>query len=498
MNLIPITRAGLFCLISATAMSFCLAPLARAGGPMGVDSGWTIDNSGNPILTPAKAASIVAGKTGYIRIEFRLVNGNTTWNSTMLGYYDTVVNNARNAGLQIIGLIDYTSWPGSQSDWCLNDWECDGGNGDNSFINNFAQNAVVPIVSHFHDRITVFELWNEPNAWTSQNGCRFSGGTFMYPSNFSQLLANSYADLEYANLKKYVTVLSGGVFGHSIGGVYSYANAGAQYIDDTYNVGINSVGSFAYTKSHWGTYPLDAVGQHIYIDQGGTTSSSEFQQYITWVRNALTKYEGSGTGKKTMITEFGWSTQNVSQNVQNSNLNTAFGVIESDWQTVLHAIWFNWQDQGSGLMYGVLDGSGNHKVSYPSYQFQEQYEGYWGSGTLDNNIVNYFNARGQGAMGNACDNGGSPWVHTWSGGGYSANVQDFQGGSHGTLNIQESSFGTFQINNVHGMWSFYLAHGGIGGFGAAKNDEYASGSGTRQDFQAHYLTWDPTNGVVEH
>lgn len=464
---------------------------------MGVDVGWVIDNSGNPLFTSTKATSIVQGKTGYIRMEFRLVNGQTSWNSLMLGYYDTVVNNARNAGLQIIGLVDYTSWPGSQSDWCQNDWECDGGNGDNTYINNFAQNAVVSLVQHFHDRIQIWELWNEPNAWTSQNSCRFSGGSYIYPSNFSQLLANSYADLEYAGLKQYVTVLSGGVFGHSIGGVYSYGNAGAQYIDDTYNVGINSVGSFAYTKSHWGTYPLDAVGQHIYIDQGGTTSSSEFQQYITWVRNAVTKYEGSGTGKKTMITEFGWTTSSVSQSVQNQNLNTAFGVIEGDYGTISHAVWFDWQDGGAGN-YGVLDSSGNPKTAYPSYQYQEQYEGYWSSGSLDNNIVNYFNGRGQAKMGNAFDNGGTAWVHTWSGNGYSANVQDFQAGSNGSLNIQESSFGTFQINNVHGLWSFYLAHGGIGHYGAAKNDEYAFGSGTRQDFQVHYLTWDPTNGVVEH
>src|SRR5579859_2129760 len=277
-------------LLSTLCACVFLSP-AWAGGPMGVDVGWVIDNSGNPLFTSTKAASIVQGKTGYIRMEFRLVNGQTSWNSLMLGYYDTVVNNARNAGLQIIGLVDYTSWPGSQSDWCQNDWECDGGNGDNTYINNFAQNAVVGLVQHFHDRIQIWELWNEPNAWTSQNGCRFSGGSYIYPSNFSQLLANSYADLEYAGLKQYVSVLSGGVFGHSIGGVYSYGNAGAQYLDDTYNVGINTVGSFAYTKSHWGTYPLDAIGQHVYIDQGGTTTSSEFGQYLAWVRQAYTKYE---------------------------------------------------------------------------------------------------------------------------------------------------------------------------------------------------------------
>src|SRR5207248_5925934 len=61
---------------------------SQAGGPQGVDVGCVIDNSGNPILTSAACTKLVQGKTGYIRMEFRLVNGNTTWNSTMLAYYD--------------------------------------------------------------------------------------------------------------------------------------------------------------------------------------------------------------------------------------------------------------------------------------------------------------------------------------------------------------------------------------------------------------------------
>jgi hypothetical protein len=476
------------------AIAASLAASSQGGGPQGVDVGWVIDNSGNPILTPSMCSSLAGGKTGYIRMEFRLVNGNTSWNSTMLAYYDTVVNNAKNAGLEIIGLIDNTSWPGSQSDWIANNWECAGGNGDNTYINNYAANAVVPIIQHFYNRINIFELWNEPNACTTCGGCGGQlGGSYIYPSNFSQLLANSYADLEYAGLKNYVTILSGGVFGHSIGGVHSYQNAGAKYIDDTYNTGINNVGSFAYTKSHWGTYPLDAIGQHIYIDQGGTTTSSAFQQYITFVQQAYQKYEGTGTSKKSMITEFGWTTASVSQSVQDQNLNTAFGVIENDYTSVSHAIWFDWQDGGAGN-YGVLTSSGAHKTAYPDYQYWEQYEGYLINGTINTAILNYFNAQGQAKMGCAFDNGGTAWVHTWG----SATVQDFQGGLNGTLNIQNSSYGTYQINNIHGLWSFYLAHGGIGSFGPAKNDEYASGAGTRQDFQYHYLTWDSTNGVVEH
>lgn len=484
----------LFHLALIIALTARLSLPANAGGPMGVDVGWVISNTGSPYLTSAQAASYVQAKTGYIRMEFRLVNGNTNWNTTMLGYYDTVVNNARAAGLQIIGLIDYTSWPGNQSEWTANNYECSGGNGDNSYIDGFAQNAVVPLVQHFHDRIQIFELWNEPNACTTCSQCGTMGGSYIYPSNFGQLLANSYADLEYAGLKNYVTILAGGVFGHNIGGVNSYGNAGAQYIDDTYNTGINKVGSFSYTKSHWNTYPLDAIGEHIYIDQGGATTSANVSQYMNWVRSAYTKYEGTGTGKKTMITEFGWTTASVSTNTQDANLKTAFGVFETNPQIVSHAIWFDWQDGGAGN-YGILDGNGNHKLSYADYQFYEQYEGYYSNGSIDNNILNYFNARGQAVLGDAFDHGGGAFVHGWSGGGSYANVQDFQGGSDLGLTVFDSSFGTFEVNDIHGMWTFYQTYGGIGMFGSPKNNEYPSGSGTQQDFANGSLTWNATSGV---
>ena len=189
-----------------------------------------------------------------------------------------------------------------------------------------------------------------------------------------------------------------------------------------------------------------------------------------------------------------------SEQTQDTNLQTVFSVIENNWQLVLHAFWFQWQDNpAASLYYGVLRSDGSHKLCYPDYQNWEQYEGFYGNGTLNYNILNYFNARGQAQMGNAYDNGGTPWVHTWGSGSYSATVQDFRLDGTSIRNVvMSSSYGTFQVNDNHGLWDFYLAHGGMGNFGPARNDEYAWGSGTRQDFLGHYLTWDPTNGVVQH
>ncbi len=467
---------------------------------MGVDNGWAIDNNGNTFLTPAVCAQISQGEAGWIRIEMRLIPGHTSWDPAMLGYYDTAVNNCRAAGLQVLLLIDGGSWPGSQSDWCANNYENTGGSGDNAYVDGFAASAVAPIVQHFHGRVKLYEIWNEPNAWTSSPSPGvFVGGTFLYPSNYSWMLSRSWVAVHQTNHINDVTLFFGGVLGHSIGGIYSYRNAGAQYVDDTYNVGINRVGSFASVMAQYGAYPLDGVGQHIYIDTGQLTSSANFQQYEDWVRSAYTRYEGLATSKASYITEFGWSTRQVDQSTQDANLVTAFQTIQATPYVRL-GIWFQWKDNpAAGLYYGVLDSAGNPKLSYPDFQWLSTYEGVYADGTTNPDVQSYYYGLGQPVLGNPYDNGGSPWAHTWSDAGYSAEVQDCDGGADGRLCIMASVWGTFEVNDVHGLWDFYLAHGGIGFFGAPQDNEYAFGAGTRQDFESgHYLTWDPVNGVLSY
>ncbi|EEF60352.1 hypothetical protein [Pedosphaera parvula] len=470
----------------------------KGAGPYGTDNGWAIDNTGTALLTAGVASKMVQGETGWIRIEMRLIPGHTNWDAAMLGYYDNAVNNARNAGLQVLLLIDGGSWPGSQTDWEANSSEKNpGSNGDNIYVEGYATNAVVPIVLHFRDRVKYYELWNEPNAWTTSVGV---GGTYLYPSNYGWLLARSWESVHITHQINDVTLFSGGVFGHSIGGIYSYGNAGAQYVDDTYSTGTNTTkgGAFAYAKSNYNVYPLDGVGEHVYIDQGGVASSLEFRQYVDWVRQAYTKYEGASTLKKTFITEVGWQTTNsihtsgVSQEIQETNLISTFSAIKVI-PYVKMAIWFYWQDNPAGnIYYGVKDSSGSPKLSYVDYQHSEQFEGINSNGTTNQNIQSYYYSHGQAALGNPFDNGHGAYVY----GFFNGYAQDFDGGSHKTATLMTSTNGTIELNDQHGLWSFFKTNNGAVNYGYWLNNEFTSGSGTRQDFSRGYMTWDAVNKVV--
>ncbi|HWX22802.1 MAG TPA: hypothetical protein VN578_23115 [Candidatus Binatia bacterium] len=484
--------------IAGCASFLSLALPVHAGGPYGNDNGWAVDNSGDILLSSTVAGQMSQGETGWIRIEMRLFGTHTHWDSTILGYYDSAVNNARNAGIQVLLLIDNGSWPDAQSNWEANNSENNpGANGDNAYVEGYATNAVVPIVTHFHDRVKFYELWNEPNSWTTSYGV---GGTFLYPSNYGWLLARSWEAIHIKQQIADVTLFFGGVFGHNIGGISSYGNAGAQFIDDTYNTGTNiSKGaSFNYIKTNYNAYPLDGLGEHLYLSTGGTVSSNTFRQYLDWVHQACTKYEGAGTLKKTFITEFGWKTTNssnasgVSQALQDTNLVTAFSAIQAT-PYVQMAIWFQWQDNpAGGLWYGVVDSSGSPKSSYPDYQRFERFEGIYANRTTNSAIQAYFYGRGQAVLGNPFDNGHGPWTYAFLN-GY---AQDFDGGSHHKLTLMSSTNGTFELNDLHGLWSFYGTNNGAANYGYPLTSEFTYGNGTRQNFSLGYLTWDAVHRVL--
>ncbi len=476
----------------------------KGAGPIGVDGGWVVSNNGGINLTPSVAAAYTANGVGWLRIEFRLVNGYTNWNSTMLGYYDQAINNAVAAGLQVDGLIDYTSWPGGQSAWNANNHENTGGNGDNAYVDGFAANAVNPIVAHFHDRIKLWEIWNEPSTWSSHSGSTYSGGTFVYPSVYSWMLTKSWQQVHKVLGYNDCTVISGGIFGttdlSSSDPNYDYQNSGAYWLNNVFTQGNSTaVNSFLSNRNTYGVYPADGYGQHLYIDYNTQTTTSHVSNYGNLVRNVYTSYDS--TSKGTYMTEFGWNTTYVSQSVQAANLTTTFNWcnVGATGAYVKYASWFTWQDGGAGN-FGLIDSSGNHKISYGNFGNEAHYEGRTAinNGGQDTRIVNYFNGRGQAILGNPFNNGGSAYVHNWGG----AQVQDYNGGSDLHNTVFDSSWGVYHVDDTHGLWTYYQNNGGVGRFGIPTDEDHAVAGGIQQDFAqttsspGGTLFWNSSDGSI--
>jgi hypothetical protein len=456
-----------------------------AAGPHGTQAGWPIDNSGNILITDAVADRLAQSGAGWVRLHFRL-GPYPSDTAQFYAAYDTIVNRLRSRGLQIIGLVTYESWPGSQADWCANNWENTGGDGYNGYIDGFGY-AFGRMAAHWEGQIKYWEIWNEPNCYeTSPSPGVYVGCYFIYPSNFAALLTHCHSQVRYYNNID-VKLISGGLFGHDIAG-FNWESSGAAYLDNTYNIGINITGKFAWTMGTYGQYPLDAIGQHIYINQGAPVSSSWFGTYLDWVRSVVTTYEGGGSPKKTWMTEFGWeSVGGVSESQQSANINTAYNVMNAR-SYVASGIQFQIEDNpADGAYYGLFRPNLTKKPSWNTFKTKNTYEGKRSNGATVTAILNKFNSSGgMAANGSPYDNGGTAWAHWWDY-GY---VQDFDGGNIGQCAIFDTGY-RVQM----GFWQTYLQGNNHHHLRFPVNDEYGWGGGTRQDFQGGYMTWDPVNGV---
>ena len=388
--------------------------LAVSQGNQGLQDGWAIDDEGKVLFTNDVAAKIAEAGAGWVRINFRL-GGFEDWTETetfdysALDLYDEVVDNALNNNLKVLGLLSNESWHGDQSVWQANNAERDEGNGDNDYLRNFSLKAAVILAGHFAGRVDLWEVWNEPNAYTTYSEEKgYTGSSFIYPSNFAWLLRHVYEDVKDAGITD-ARFISGGVFGHDLGGLAtivegrlvikrgdptkpgygvrldreserpsaasSVSESGSDYLRATYDQGKANAG-WDDLKATYGSYPLDGIGQHLYIDQGGTTSARKIGTYLRDVRNAYTAYEGKRTAKQTFVTEVGWATSMVSEATQAKNLEIAYGKFK-EIAYLQTAYWFQLRDiPPADLYYGLLtpfDPPWTEKPSWDAYRTHAVY-----------------------------------------------------------------------------------------------------------------------------
>jgi len=366
-----------------------LVPIAEADqGDQGLQGGWAVDNHGGVSFTHGLATQfdlMQSAGAGWVRINFRLGDCFQDWTSigcngkTALQTYDVVVDDALSHHLQVLGLLSNESWNGDQSDWTANNAENTPGNGDNPYIRSFATNTASVLAAHFNGKrgplVSHWEIWNEPNAWLANpvSGV-FTGGSYIYPSNFAWLLSRSYRAIKVANPT--AVVVSGGLYAHILSlpidaptlpvsertACAASLPSGANYLCRTYAEGITYAG--------WrsGSYPLDSVGQHLYVDQFGLTSAERIVTYLQDLHVAYLAYEGARSNKKIDLTEVGWSTAFLTTQVQAQNLRAAFAIFQKT-SYVERAYWFNVQDlPEAGLFFGLVDSGGNPKPVFAAYQ----------------------------------------------------------------------------------------------------------------------------------
>ncbi len=341
-------------LVAAAMMLGAASPGAQAEVPfVGVNAGAPIWN-GSILFTDAVAADIASSGCRFVRINFR-IDGNPTWTSSHLAKYDTIIANARDHNLQVLGLICYEAVNGSQSEWNQN-YDT---TGVNPYTTRFADNAWL-LIDRYKNDVKVFEIWNEPDCWSvpPESNPLNPGGFYIWPKNYANILAETYKKCLSMGGRDFfdangVSLSSGGLFAHDIGGSFSTSRG---YMTEVYK--LTSVWN-AFEAVAGRRYPWSYFGYHFYLNQGSAVSTSELTSYFNDIRTMRNHYNDAA---KVLVTEFGWGSVMVGEQLQAENLTNTYDYLRtrSDVDGVMWYQWNNDPSQGWGLVYSI----GIHKPAY--------------------------------------------------------------------------------------------------------------------------------------
>lgn len=307
------------------------------------------------LFTPTDLQRLQSLGAEMVRLEFRLA-GHQQWDSAILALYGQVLKMLSGAGIGVLGLVCNDAVPGphnQQADWNKNATEQGGSDGTNSFQTAYAK-ACTTLAQSF-DTVDEWEIFNEPNAWTSQPSSGvYSGGTFMYPSCYAQLLQKAHDALKAVNPG--CVVVTGGLLALTQFGT-DYGHSAAGYMDSLYQEGA------------WYDHeaPCDAIGYHYYGDGGKPFVPSHLMGYILDLYATMGWYEAPTTYalRPLYITETGWKADTTGAQQQADNLSAIYATLATI-PTCAVCSWFSLHDSSAG-QYGLYDSSDNTRPAAAAF-----------------------------------------------------------------------------------------------------------------------------------
>jgi hypothetical protein len=266
-----------------------------------------------------------------VRLELRL-GPNPAWDQALLDRYAGIVGRLQELGIAVIGLLSHQIVPGPrQVDWNANNAE-NGGTGTNPFVDRYVE--VATQLAQAFKGISLWEIWNEPNAWTRHpSPTEYSGSTFIYPSIYAGLLTRAIQQIR--RTRPDAKIMSGGVFCHNIGGDLTPDSAGAGYLQ-----------AVASRLERATIGKLEAIGLHIYLDHSGVLNPKNLRTALQYIQRAVPGMEKGPID----ITEAGWQSPPLAPEVQAANLQSLFQT-SKDAGNVDIVCWFLIRDNPAAKLY---------------------------------------------------------------------------------------------------------------------------------------------------
>lgn len=335
-------------------VGYAAVTLVRAQGfALGMQDGWAVGDQDEVILSPAMARAMRDCGSKWVRLHFRLTSKHHTFDAELLRLYGESVRNCRDAGMEVLGLFTYESVPGRQEDWIANSFERHKGTGDNAYVRKFAESFGK--VAGAFPQVAAWEIWNEPNCWTTAEPsdlAKMPGGYYLYPSNFAWMMRRCF---EVARaLPHRPKVVSGGLLGME-NSTDPRIGSGAAYLAATFAMG-RRFASWDSTRARFGAFPADGWGLHLYLAPGSVGSVELFSRFYQAFIDETDRLEGAGRRAPIWMTEVGWNTApgGLSEADQASNAARILQVLASNSRSG-PLTWFKLRDEPAPqLWFGVL------------------------------------------------------------------------------------------------------------------------------------------------
>lgn len=214
--------------------------------------------------------------------------------------YDRIVDEARNYGMEFIGLLAYgNNWASEASKKCVESGMSGCTNYPPDKPEDFG-NFVFHTVSHFKDRVHFWEIWNEPNF-----GINFFK-PFSDPKKYSEILKAGYTSTKLADPRAIVS------FGGVLMPDYEIEPSGIEFLQDVMKAMPEPGNYFDAFSFHPYMYPYPPS---IPPEQDSSPSQGSIITMIDSVYKTITDLKISSM--PLWITEIGWPTyESVSETVQ--------------------------------------------------------------------------------------------------------------------------------------------------------------------------------------
>ncbi len=293
--------------------------------------------------------------TGYVRLNFILDQWSSPAEGGWLQVYDTIVNGLKGRRIEIYGLIGHEAVREPPGDHFREGGE---NAAANAWIDRYVRNFVT-VVEHFRDRVKIFESFNEPNDWHGGNRA------WVHPYWFAKMLERIYRAVKLERGFTDVTLVSGPLLAHDLGGAEDETSMATRYLNETYQAGKEQHG-WENVRAACGSYPLDGVGYHLYVRQSAGHTPADIQRTHRKYLDAIARVvqQQDIAEKKIYVSEFGWSSAS-GEGFQAQSLKAGFEYLRGDPRVAL-AIYFCAQDF-PGNEYGLCRSNKSKKPAFNAF-----------------------------------------------------------------------------------------------------------------------------------